>query len=87
MYYQNAAETGYSSSCFKLVRRPFLAAREGLLDECHRSSLDDEEHIMIDNIDALLTAYEHGAVTRRQLLQTLAVGLASAPAHPSPRAA
>src|SRR5947207_11793370 len=84
MYYQNAAETGYSSSCFKLVRRPFLAAREGLLDECHRSCLDAEEHIMIDNIDALLTAYEQRAVTRRQRLQTLAVGLASAPGAPQP---
>ena len=31
---------------------------------------------MIERIDALLTAYEHGVVSRRQLLQSLAVGLA-----------
>ena len=32
---------------------------------------------MIERIDALLTAYEHGVVSRRQLLQSLAVGLAA----------
>jgi len=28
---------------------------------------------MVDNIDALVTAYDHGTLTRRQLLQALAV--------------
>ena len=32
---------------------------------------------MIDSIDRLLTAYEHGTVTRRQLLQALSIAFAT----------
>src|SRR5918996_3832902 len=41
---------------------------------------------MIDSIDAALTAYENGTLTRRELLHALTLGVVAAPARAQPAA-